>query len=82
MSIPPESIRTGKCYLTTNGQVARVLKLEADGVYYEFRSGVLAMPSMWTRAITTCQSFNHRAEREVPCDWTPSSDNQTQEVKG
>jgi hypothetical protein len=38
MAVPRSSIQAGQCYLTVNGQVARVVKLlPYGGVHYQFR---------------------------------------------
>jgi hypothetical protein len=75
MTVPPESIEVGKCYLTRNDQVVRVMKLLSDGhVIYAFRSSAVAEAFGWTGAQTEIRSFIHLLEREVPCDWTPASD--------
>ena len=75
MTIPPESIQSGQCYLTTNSQVARVLRLSAEGrVNYEFRDSRVVKALGWTAAVTDLRSFAHLAVRPVPCDWTPETD--------
>ncbi len=75
MSIPPESIQVGQCYLTRNGQVARVVTLLPDGrTRYQFRSSAVARAFGWYEAKTDLRSFSHLVEREVPCDWTPEGD--------
>lgn len=74
MPVSPESIAIGKCYLTSNGQVARVLKLSPEGdVHYEFRSGAVVRAFGWNGGVTDLRSFGHLIEREVPCDWTPET---------
>ena len=46
MSIPPESIQVGQCYLMLDGEVRRVLRLLPNqGVHYESRAGGLSKPS-------------------------------------
>ena len=40
MSVPPERIEVGKCYLMESGQVRRVLRIMPDGRFqYEHRMG-------------------------------------------
>ncbi len=61
-------IRVGHCYLTSNGQVARVLEVSADGkLRYEFRSVVIGV-AFWTPAVTNLRSFIQLVEQEIPCD--------------
>ncbi len=75
MTMPPESIEVGKCYLTRNDQIVRVEKLLLDGyVIYAFRSSAVAKAFGWTGAQMEIRSFAHLLEREVPCDWTPETD--------
>ena len=48
MTIPRSSIQAGQCYLTVNGQVARVVKRLPDGgVHYQFRDAALAKAFGW-----------------------------------
>jgi hypothetical protein len=82
MSIAPESIEVGKCYLMDSGQVRRVLRIMPDGRFqYEHRVGHAA-PKVWRSGIQGGRSFAATVEREVSCDWTPSSDDPNQEVRG
>lgn len=76
MSVPPESIQIGKCYLvnTERGmQVRRVLEMMLGGrVQYEYRREPVqpdAPPPR--RKLTSLASFAAVALREVPCDWSP-----------
>ncbi len=74
MSVPPESIRAGQCYLTETGQIRRVLRVLPDGrVQYEYRGA--ANPQIrWKDGIQDRRSFAFLVEREVPCDWSPEGD--------
>jgi hypothetical protein len=72
MSVPPESLELGKCYLTRNDQVIRLMKLLSDGqAVYAFRSSTVARMFGWTGATTSLQVLARLIEYEVPCDWTP-----------
>ncbi len=74
MSIPPESIRVGKCYLMETGHVRRVVRIMPDGrIQYEHRVAY-AVPRIWKTGIQEGRSFAFMAEREVACDWTPDGD--------
>ncbi len=76
MSIHPESIEVGKCYLMDSGQVRRVLRIMPDGRFqYEHRMGHAA-PKVWRPGTQGSHSFAAMVEREVPCDWTPERDNE------
>ncbi len=73
MSIPPESLEVGKCYLLNTGHVRRVIRIMPDGrVQFEHRMG--HTPTGWKTGIQEGRSFAFMIEREVPCDWTPETD--------
>ncbi len=72
MTLPPESIQAGQCYLTDAGHVRRVVRVMPDGrVQYEFRRGHRVQ---WKSGILAGTSFALQADCEVPCDWTPEGD--------
>ncbi len=76
MSIPPESITVGRCYLTTTErgyQVRRVVRIMPDGrVQYERRAAAGTRgATVWVLCMADRRTFALIAEREVPCDWTP-----------
>ncbi len=72
MSIPPESIEVGKCYLGDNGQVRRVVRIWPDGrVQYETRSAPLSHAKTWKPGMLQVSDFASSVQREVPCDWAP-----------
>ncbi len=74
MSLPPESIEVGKCYLTNNHKVWRVLRVMPDGrVQYEQRPANSVARS-WQPGMLTVLTAEVLIEREVPCDWTPEMD--------
>jgi hypothetical protein len=75
MSIPPESIIVGRCYLTRSDQVVRIIRLQRGGyVAYVFRSSAVVKAFGWTGAQAVVQDLAYLIEREVPCDWTPETD--------
>ncbi len=84
MSIPPESIEVGKCYLARGYhagregylRVRRVMKILPDGrVQFEQRRGPVAPGHPWPgRNTMKLGVFVNSIEREVPCDWTPETD--------
>ena len=75
MSIPPESIQVGQCYLTLSGQVRRVMRLLPDGrAQYEARGGAVARAFNWRTDVLGLRSFAFSVERAVPCNWTPEMD--------
>ncbi len=75
MTIPPESVEVGRCYLGDSGQVRRVVRLWPDGrVQYETRSRYQRNAKTWKPGLLDGQAFAATVEREVPCDWTPEAD--------
>ncbi len=72
MSIPPESIEVGKCYLTAGNIVRRVVKVLPDQrIQYEWRGGYR---TRWKAGILISREFALAVEREVHCDWTPEQE--------
>jgi hypothetical protein len=87
VSIPPESIEVGKCYLVRTGRydqpqgVRRVVRIMPDGrIQIEHRIAS-SKGVAWKGAIQDVRSFSVMAEREVPCDWTPGRDNEEQRTR-
>ncbi len=75
MTIPPESIQVGKCYLGDNGKVWRVVRIWPDGrVQFEFRARTQGNAKLWKPGMLEGPTFSASALREVPCDWTPATD--------
>ena len=76
MAVPPESIEPGKCYLATLGEhhrVQRVVSITPSGhVVFEVRRK-LHDPALWLPEERGLQVFAAAVEREVPCDWTPET---------
>ncbi len=77
MSLPPESIEVGKCYLTHVGglsRVQRVVTLTPSGqVMIEVRRK-LHHHTVWIPEERSLRLFAVSAECEVPCDWTPEAE--------
>ncbi len=75
MSISPESIGVGKCYLTRSGEIRRVLHILPHGqVRYEARRAAVLQSFGWTEGVLELALFAALIEREVPCDWTSDAD--------
>jgi hypothetical protein len=69
VSLPPESIEVGKCYLTSKGQVRRVVICEHGRVTFHTGGRRLYVPGgAPRRRVITLPKFALDAEREVPCD--------------
>ena len=69
MTVEANSICVGRCYVTHNREVRKVLEIDGQKLTYVAR-GKMAFPS-WDREIwrlTTMETFARDVEREVPCD--------------
>ncbi len=72
MTIPLERMEVGKCYLTSDGRVVRILQFLSNGsLAYRFRRVDATPPFRWTGAVAPPKVLPFQAVREVPCDWTP-----------
>jgi hypothetical protein len=70
MAVELSAISVGRCYVTHNREVRKVLEIEGQTLTFVVR-GKLAFPT-WDhemRRITTTETFARDVEREVPCDW-------------
>ena len=74
MSLSPESIEVGQCYLTNMGTIRRVTGLVPGRVQYKQRPGHRPTWANHRTDILDLRSFAFSVERPVPCDWTPESD--------
>ena len=75
MGLPPESIQIGRCYLSEEGRVRRVVGFWPAGwVQYRYRSATPYKRSAWRSGRLSLQMFAATLVREVPCDWTPEAD--------
>jgi hypothetical protein len=79
MSVAPESIQVGQCYLTAKGLILRVIEVTPEGyAIYETRRGRVREGHPWPRRASTPLSFlRRRIERPVPCDWTPEAEDKS-----
>ena len=77
MSVPPERIQPGRCYLLhagRMGRVRRVIDIRSDGtVQFAVRRDVQPRP-VWIPAMQTLRSFAKAVEREASCDVSPEGD--------
>ena len=72
MSLPPETIEVGQCYLTVSGSVRRVRAILQGRVQFENRVKVPnGCPWGWRTSMLDIKSFAFSEERPVPYDWTP-----------
>ncbi len=75
MTVSPESIEVGKCYLVEGGQIRRVTMLYPGGeVRYVSREAVTIRKFGGVEAQDALDAFASEALREVPCDWTPETE--------
>ena len=76
MSIPPETIEAGKCYLDDRRRVLHVTHVTPDGqVRFKYHEAYPAMADAWWAGMLNLRHFAAAAVREVPCEWTPATDN-------
>ena len=74
MSLPPESIQVGQCYLTHEGRVRRVLQLLPNSrVNFEWQNST-STAKQWRAGVLDLRAFAAAIERPVSCDWTPETD--------
>ena len=67
MSIAPEEVQVGRCYLV-DGNLRRVLRIMPDGrVQYEHRG--TGRTKLWKPGMLDLVAFASSAECKVPCDW-------------
>ncbi len=71
MSVPPESITVGKCFVTSGNQVRRVLGIEASKVTYEARGSKMIKGKWPRRSTVELGRFAADVAREVPCHYDP-----------
>ena len=67
MGVPPESLEVGKCYLTKQGRVRRVIAIESGKVTYHFGQQK-ALKFRWPRRMVATQAtFAASVVSEVTC---------------
>jgi hypothetical protein len=75
MSVAPESIQTGQCYLMRTGHVRRAIALLPGRVQYETRNRAPNRAGWtWRPGILDLKTFAAMVERPIPCDWTSETD--------
>ncbi len=67
MTVPPESIEVGKCYLAAKGQVRRVIACAYDKVVFHTGRQQALRRGWPRREIMNRETFAAHAIREVPC---------------
>jgi hypothetical protein len=73
MSLPPDSLKAGECYLMRSGQVRRIIVLDGDRVRYEARQKHWKHWA-WHPGIVPTTVLASMVERAVPLEWTPETD--------
>ena len=78
MSLPPETIKIGQCYLADGRaypQVRQVVRVFPDRrLEYKHRPARPEKKHLWRTAMSDIRAFAVVASREIPCDWTPETD--------
>lgn len=69
MTVKPESVAEGKCYVTSNNQVRKVIKITNDLVRYERRGARTGWSGHYINQ--NLGRFANAVSREVTCDWNP-----------
>ena len=78
MSLPPESLEVGRCYLTNTGRVWRIIRvMPGERILYEQRSR-RAPAKTWQPGMLVALAAEMLIERENPCDWKPEQNEQEQ----
>ena len=73
MSIDPESLEVGQCYLTVMGTVRRVVHVLDQRVQYQQRAAHRPDWRQFKAGILDLRSFAFTVERPVPEDWSPET---------
>ena len=82
MGVPPESIQIGKCYLSNDGRVRRVMKFLPGGrIRYRYRSFPANERGPWRTGRLDIAGFAATTVREVPCNWTPERHSEEQGMR-
>ena len=74
MSIPPESIQIGQCYLMDTSHVRRVLRILPGKVQFESRLATTRRRKDLKIDVLDLRSFAFSIERAVPYGWAPEAD--------
>jgi hypothetical protein len=75
VTIPPESIEVGKCYLDDRRRVLHVTHVTLDSrVRFKYHEVHPTMADAWWAGMLNLRDFAVAAVREVPCDWTPEQE--------
>jgi hypothetical protein len=72
VTIPPESVEVGKCYLDARHRVLHVTHVTLDGrVRFKYQEAHLTTADAWWAGMLNLREFASETVRQVPCDWTP-----------
>ncbi len=74
MSLSPESIQVGKCYLTDAGRVQQVIEITPEGSVVHAHRSTREENKPWIAGIASLRAFAFISVREVPWDWSPEID--------
>jgi hypothetical protein len=72
LAVDPNVLAVSKCYVTRNGQVRRITKIEGNCVWYDSRGRQLGKG--WSIGTTahrppSKEFFARSVKREVSCEW-------------
>ena len=75
MSISPDTVQVGHCYLAQGQRFLQVTHVTPDGrvrfKYRDYRAS--SRPDTWWAGMLNLRDFAATARREIPCDWTPET---------
>jgi hypothetical protein len=78
LSIPLQSVEIGKCYLLEGEPLRRVRLvthiLPSGRIRFEGRDATESREFVWAGGTSDLSAFAEAALHEVPCDWTPDTD--------
>lgn len=80
MPVPLNSIAVGRCFVTSTGQVRRVLEIKDGKVKYESRGKTDRGGSSVGRTTVSDSRFASDVDREVTCDWNPDYPEKTPKI--
>lgn len=72
MSVAPDTVQVGHCYLAKGQRFLQVTHVTPDGrVRFKYLdSSASSRPDTWWAGMQNLRDFAATALREIPCDWT------------
>ena len=74
MSVPPESVEVGRCYLGAQHRILHVTHVTPDGrVRFKYQEAHLTKADAWWVGMLNLREFSSQTIRQVPCDGAPGT---------